>query len=165
MSKRTALYRAFAADGALLYVGISTNPRHRWNEHALEKNWWRREVHRTEVVWFETRLEAATAEARAVRAERPARNRALPAEDGSSRYQLITPKPKAPDSRKGPVTTRRRRSAGERKLRTSDDLWERFAAAVERSPDPEADMSKVLRSFVRWYVGEPGAELPRRPES
>ena len=52
-----------------------------------------------------------------------------------------------------------------RRFRTTDDLWERFADAVERGPDPEADMSKVLRSFVRWYVGESGAEIPKRPDS
>lgn len=52
-----------------------------------------------------------------------------------------------------------------RRFRTTDDLWESFGAAVERGPDPEADMSKVLRAFVRWYVGEPGAKLPERPES
>lgn len=51
-----------------------------------------------------------------------------------------------------------------RRFRTTDDLWESFGVAVERGPDPEADMSKVLRAFVRWYVGEPGAKLPERPE-
>lgn len=51
-----------------------------------------------------------------------------------------------------------------RRFRTTDDLWERFGTAVDNGPDPEADMSKVLRSFVRWYVGEPGAKLPERPE-
>ena len=51
-----------------------------------------------------------------------------------------------------------------RRFRTTDDLWESFSGAVERGPDPEADMSKVLRAFVRWYVGEPGAKLPERPE-
>jgi hypothetical protein len=50
-----------------------------------------------------------------------------------------------------------------RKFRTTDDLWEKFNDAVQRSPDPEADMSKVLRQFVRWYVGELGAKLPERP--
>lgn len=50
-----------------------------------------------------------------------------------------------------------------RRFRTTDDLWERFGDAVERGPDAEADMSKVLRAFVRWYVGEPGAKLPERP--
>lgn len=51
-----------------------------------------------------------------------------------------------------------------RKFRADDDLWEKFTDAVRRSPDPEADMSKVLRQLVRWYAGEPGAKLPERPE-
>jgi len=52
-----------------------------------------------------------------------------------------------------------------RKFRTTDELWGKFNDAVRRSPDPEADMSKVLRQFVRWYAGEPGAQLPERPSS
>lgn len=51
-----------------------------------------------------------------------------------------------------------------RRFRAPDELWERFSSAVQCSPDPEADRSKVLRQFLRWYAGEPGAELPRRPE-
>ena len=54
---------------------------------------------------------------------------------------------------------------GLRRFRTTDELWERFGEAVNKSPDPEADMSKVLRAFVRWYVGESGAKLPERPEA
>lgn len=50
-----------------------------------------------------------------------------------------------------------------RRFRASDELWEKFGEAVGRSPDPEADMSKVLRQFVRWYVSEPSAKLPHRP--
>lgn len=50
-----------------------------------------------------------------------------------------------------------------RRFRAPDELWERFGDAVKRSPDPEADMSKVLRQFCRWYAGDPGAELPKRP--
>ncbi len=52
-----------------------------------------------------------------------------------------------------------------RKFRTDDGLWERFAQAVAHSPSPEADMSKVLRQFIRWYVSDPRAELPERPKS
>lgn len=52
-----------------------------------------------------------------------------------------------------------------RRFRTTDDLWERFGNAVESSPDPEADMSKVLRAFVRWYVHESGAKIPDRPSA
>jgi hypothetical protein len=51
-----------------------------------------------------------------------------------------------------------------RKFRADNELWEKFNNAVQRSPDAEADMSKVLRQFVRWYAGEPGAKLPERPE-
>jgi hypothetical protein len=51
-----------------------------------------------------------------------------------------------------------------RRFRTTDELWRRFSEAVDRSPDPEADMSKVLRAFVRWYVHDPGAKLPERPD-
>ena len=50
-----------------------------------------------------------------------------------------------------------------RRFRTTDDLWKRFGDAVEASDDAEADMSKVLRQFVRWYVHEAGAKHPDRP--
>lgn len=52
---------------------------------------------------------------------------------------------------------------GLRKFRAPTDLWKRFGDAVEASPDPEADMSKVLRQFLRWYNHETGAKLPDRP--
>lgn len=50
-----------------------------------------------------------------------------------------------------------------RKFRADNELWAKFSDAVRRSPDAEADMSKVLRQFVRWYAGEPGARIPERP--
>jgi hypothetical protein len=37
-------------------------------------------------------------------------------------------------------------------------LWERFGEVAE------PDRSEVLREFIRWYVREQGAKLPRRPE-
>jgi hypothetical protein len=51
-----------------------------------------------------------------------------------------------------------------RKFRADDELWDDFGNAVEASPDPEADRAKVLRQFLRWFAGRPGAELPRRPD-
>jgi len=50
-----------------------------------------------------------------------------------------------------------------RQFRADDDLWDAFKAAVENAPDPEADMSSVIRQLLRWYVGRPGAKLPDRP--
>jgi hypothetical protein len=52
---------------------------------------------------------------------------------------------------------------GLRRFRSSDELWEEFGNAVEQGPDPEADRSKVLRAFMRWYIGQSGAKLPERP--
>lgn len=57
-----------------------------------------------------------------------------------------------------------RAPTGLRRFRTSDELWERFGQAVENGPDAEADRSKVLRTFIRWYIGESGAKLPERPD-
>lgn len=37
-------------------------------------------------------------------------------------------------------------------------LWDRFGNLAE------PDRSAVLRDFIRWYVREPGAKLPRRPD-
>lgn len=150
---RTALYRLYDANDQLLYVGISDNPRQRWGTHSAEQVWWPLVVRKT-VEWFGNRREAAKAEAAAIRAESPAKNVALPDEDGLGGWTLSVPR-----ARRRPVP-----SGGDRKFATTDDLWKRFNEAVNRSPDPEADMSKVLRAFVRHYVGEPGAKLPERPE-
>jgi hypothetical protein len=70
---RTALYRLFDADGALLYVGVSDNPRGRWNAHATEKPWWH-EVADRKVIWLETRDEALAKETRAICDEHPRYN-------------------------------------------------------------------------------------------
>lgn len=48
-----------------------------------------------------------------------------------------------------------------RRVRMDDDMWSRFNEAV-REAEPELDRSKVIREFVRWYLGETD-DLPRRP--
>ena len=40
-------------------------------------------------------------------------------------------------------------------VRMAHDLWDRFGDVVD-------NRSTVLREFVRWYVREPGAKMPRR---
>lgn len=67
---KTALYRVFDAEGALLYVGISHDPEKRWAEHAKLKDWWQLVAEKT-TCWFETRSTAARAEEEAIRAEKP----------------------------------------------------------------------------------------------
>lgn len=48
-------------------------------------------------------------------------------------------------------------------VRIDNDLWARFGDATARA-EPATDRSTALRDFVRWYVRERGAKLPRRPE-
>lgn len=50
-----------------------------------------------------------------------------------------------------------------KRLRVDDDLWTAFGQAAA-DHDPPLDRSVVLREFMRWYVGERGARMPRRPK-
>lgn len=68
--RRTALYRLYDTDGALLYVGITHNLEERWGDHRYWKAWWHL-VHRKEVEWFPDRPSALAAERAAVQAEGP----------------------------------------------------------------------------------------------
>jgi predicted GIY-YIG superfamily endonuclease len=70
-SQRTALYRLYDADGRLLYVGITTDPKTRFASHATYKSWWG-QVARKDVTWLQgTWREALVTEAAAIRMERP----------------------------------------------------------------------------------------------
>jgi GntR family transcriptional regulator len=69
----TAVYRLFAADGVLLYVGTSGNLPLRFRKHASDKDWWP-QVARKTMVWYGSRREALAAEARAILVEAPLRN-------------------------------------------------------------------------------------------
>lgn len=68
-----ALYRLYAADGTLLYVGITHSLSARFAEHALEKPWWP-EVARKTVAWCNSRTDALRAEAQAIKDEDPVHN-------------------------------------------------------------------------------------------
>jgi len=70
----TALYRAFADDGALLYIGVSADPEVRYTQHAGDKPWWP-EVAAKTTEWFETRALALAAETAAIKTELPRYNR------------------------------------------------------------------------------------------
>lgn len=70
---RTSVYRLFDASGALLYIGCSYNPTSRWRTHRQLKAWWH-EVATTDVVWFETLVEAERAEQEAILTEHPKYN-------------------------------------------------------------------------------------------
>lgn len=82
--ERTALYRLYDADGRLLYVGITSNPKARWGAHARDKHWWP-EVARKTTEWFETRKSAERIEKIEVEDERPRYNKVF---NGERRTEL-----------------------------------------------------------------------------
>jgi hypothetical protein len=69
----THLYRYFAPDSRLLYVGISVSAFLRHKQHRTQSHWFPEAGNMT---WqtFETRKEAIAAEAEAIRTERPIYN-------------------------------------------------------------------------------------------
>lgn len=69
----TLLYRLFDTDDHLLYIGITCNPPQRWERHRSTKSWWKRVV-RKEMTAYPDRSAALTAEAEAIRTERPVHN-------------------------------------------------------------------------------------------
>lgn len=69
----TSLYRLHDARGGLLYVGIAGNPGRRFQEHADTKAWWE-QVSWVHIEHYPTRVEAAVAETKAIRTERPKYN-------------------------------------------------------------------------------------------
>lgn len=83
-AERTALYRLYDADGQLLYVGITANPKKRWYAHGRDKHWWP-EVTRKTIEWFETRKSAERVEKIEIEEERPVYNRNL---NGDRRREL-----------------------------------------------------------------------------
>jgi len=67
------LYRMFDYSGALLYVGVSSNPGRRFARHAADKDWWR-EIASITTEHFDTRDDVLRAERRAIINEHPRHN-------------------------------------------------------------------------------------------
>jgi predicted GIY-YIG superfamily endonuclease len=67
-AERTAVYRFFAANDSLLYVGITADLMTRWRHHEKNSDWWSKQV-RIEVVWHESRAAADAEETEAIRTE------------------------------------------------------------------------------------------------
>lgn len=66
----TALYRFYDADGDLLYLGVTHDPKSRWTTHRLYREWWHLVARKT-VEWHDNRAAALKAEVVATEAERP----------------------------------------------------------------------------------------------
>lgn len=71
---KTALYRHYAADGQLLYVGISLSAANRLSQHARDSNWFG-DIARVEVEHYASRTLAMEVERLAIKNESPLWNR------------------------------------------------------------------------------------------
>lgn len=67
---KTALYRYFNSDDALLYVGISSRLTDRVKRHSIGSDFFSQSVRMT-IEWFDTRDEAIDAEIIAIKSENP----------------------------------------------------------------------------------------------
>jgi hypothetical protein len=52
--------------------------------------------------------------------------------------------------------------APHRTMRVERDLWLPFGVNCERV---NTDMSSAVREFIAWFNREPGAKLPKRPDT
>lgn len=69
----TTLYRAYDSDGQLLYIGIAVNWAARWDKHRQRSPWFS-DVARVDVMTYQSRSDAAAAEAAAIKLECPKHN-------------------------------------------------------------------------------------------
>lgn len=69
----TSLYRIYADDGELLYIGISANIVRRFANHRQWRDWWW-QASRIDLEHFNTAAAAEDAERRAILTERPTHN-------------------------------------------------------------------------------------------
>ena len=72
--KRCSLYRHFAEDGELLYIGISISAINRLGQHEDHSAWFN-SIARVEIEHFDTRAEALEAEREAIQNENPKYNK------------------------------------------------------------------------------------------
>lgn len=140
-TERTALYRFFDVDGALLYVGITKNFGQRWVTHAKKKPWWP-EAQRHTAEWFNTRREAEAAEKQAVVSEGP-------------KYNVVhKPRPpRKPVPRPAPLV---------KKLADPDtDFWDLADVAEHWGVSPQT--IRTYRSRGRGELPDPDKVFGRSP--
>lgn len=73
MERPVTVYRFYAANDELLYVGISNNPPARFRQHTEHAGWWTDAV-RVDLTHYATEQAARAAELQAIRIEHPKYN-------------------------------------------------------------------------------------------
>jgi hypothetical protein len=142
--KRTALYRLYDIEDRLLYVGIAVDPEVRLRVHSREKTWWPHVAQRS-IEWFTSRPAAEAAEVAAIATEKPAHNvsHSTTRRRGDAKHEYRSPYPKP------------------RQVRIATQRWTEFGRAAKLA---ESSRGKVIVQLIDWYIREPGAKLPARPD-
>jgi predicted GIY-YIG superfamily endonuclease len=135
MDDQTALYRFFAADNALLYVGVTRTLGARWSSHAKTKPWWP-EVHHQTVEWFDSRDAALAAEKVAIKSEGPRYN-----------DSHVPRPPKPPGAPRAHTQIR--------PFRVPDALWNAFGRFAEHKG---TNRTALLLEYMRTEIGAHGDE-------
>ncbi|MFD1277406.1 hypothetical protein [Streptomyces kaempferi] len=156
--ERTALYRFFDPDGTLLYVGITNSPSARFSQHARDAalTWWPAAAS-SETSWYTNRLEAALAEVRAIREEKPLHNKrhALDATRVSDRPRGPFPTVDQDDLVTFSEMARRAVALGYAASLTRNGLI-RIARSDPLWPVPQSDWCQVSGTWLfSWAVVEP----------
>lgn len=161
--RRTALYRMFAADDTLLYIGIAYSFGGRWAREAATAPWYP-EVQRQTVDWHPARELAAAAEVAAIKAERPKYN--------------VMHAVKPPRKRRGHITAREGAGPDYERIVTMDSASEEdygYAPYTIHSPrivapgtylitfdyDPVGHMQEPVR-ISQMVLVDAGDEVARR---
>ena len=128
-----ALYRLYAQDGTLLYIGITHSLRNRFASHAQDKPWWSQVAKKT-VTWHGSREEVLAAEASAIQAEDPVHN-------------IIRPETDQQRCGEGRADRHKRQP---RAVRIPEDLEEWYACyAAENDRSIHAALIEGLEAFRR----------------
>jgi hypothetical protein len=151
-TRKAAVYRLFAADGALLYIGSSYDPDKRCEVHH-RLPWWREVGRRTEE-WFPNRSQAYTAETKAIWREKPKYNVACTAEYNARRSDEA--KAQAPLYRRRARAATLKNYARSATHRSFLSLWK-----PGTSPTPVLDAIRELEETHARAESDP-SWVPRR---
>lgn len=127
-TERVALYRLYDKNETLLYVGITSELRRRYQQHAESKAWWSKVAVR-DAEWLPSRTQALRAEGIAIRREKPKFN-----VQGTSR----------------PKQTKRAVSERSLKHRVAYMAYRIEQSVLRRGGSPGQSEREVRADSVRW---------------
>ncbi|WP_329616440.1 GIY-YIG nuclease family protein [Streptomyces brevispora] len=130
--ERTALYRLYDADGSLLYVGVTRDPKRRFRDHRGKKRWWG-EVSSHSIEWVDIESHALQMEVQAIVMESPKYN--VRSTEAYKAQQSETAKAVSPEGRRARGVGVAGRALQVRTLR---------ALKARGVPSPEAERQALL---------------------